>query len=96
MKSWHDGSANLGMRVAPPKGVWGAAQSDRGVTEKDAPYREISSNAIFLVRGPISPIASITQIIAPAINTNTPGTPNSRNTLEIKNALKMAEKRLHE
>src|SRR6195952_3607693 len=57
---------------------------------------EICSSARSRVFGPINPIASITTIIAPAINMNTPVVPNAFNTPAIKNDVKMAEKRLHE
>lgn len=48
------------------------------------------------VRGPIMPITIITIAIAPAMNTNTPVDPKYFSTDAIKNAVKIAEKRLHE
>jgi len=58
--------------------------------------REISSKATSRVRGPNTPIAIITTIIAPEIKINTPCTPNSLKHAAMINAENTADMRLHE
>ena len=57
---------------------------------------EMASSAMPFVRGPMSPIATITITIAPAMNANTPKVPKPFSTAAITNDEKIAEKRLHE
>jgi hypothetical protein len=74
--------------------VW--HQAEPHSTSSTIDYLDIFSSSRPFVRGPIRPIASITISIAPAINTNTPVVPKPFSTEAIRNAVKIAEKRLHE
>ena len=91
IESWKKGRRKnpLGQHITGGRSRFAGRSSKFG-------HLEIFSSSRPLVRGPIKPIASMTISIAPAMKTNTPVVPNSFNTEAIKNAVKIAEKRLHE
>ena len=87
----------LAVTVRFSEGEERAAKAEIDARNTSSPrYREISSRASRVVRGPITPIARITITMLPAIRVNTPFTPNSDNVNPMANDENTTDSRLHE